>query len=103
MRMRIHIIVPLIVSGALLIFWAFPSNVAAISILSCIEDHLVLVNSIELNRDTALRELNHQLVDNSTFQRETLIAMREQVWDDEERQLITADIILRDCQKAASK
>ena len=30
-----------------------------------------------------------------------LEALREQVWDDEERQRMTAGMILRDCQKAA--
>ena len=68
----------------------------------CAEDFNALITEIERNRQTAITKLNHQLTEADTHQqRDSLKFLLEQVWDDEERQRVTASMIRRDCEKAA--
>ena len=68
----------------------------------CAEDFNALIAEIERNRQSAITKLNRQLTEADTHrQRDSLKFLLEQVWDDEERQRVTAGMIRRDCEKAA--
>ena len=73
----------------------------AVTTQQCAEDFNALIAEIELNRQSAIFHLSRQLTEADTHQqRDSLRYMLEQVWDDEERQRVTAGMIRRDCEKA---
>ncbi len=69
---------------------------------SCRADNRELIVAIEDIRKAALKEIDQQIADTQNHQTLSgLRAMRETVWEDEERQLGQAQHILYDCLKAA--
>ena len=86
----------------LVVLGVITTSAGAVTTQECAEDFNTLIAEIERNRQSAITRLNRQLTEVDTDQqRDSLKFMREQVWDDEERQRVTAGIIRRDCEKAA--
>ena len=94
--------ISLSIATLLLVLGVMTTSAGAVTTQECAEDFNALVAEIERNRQSTITRLNRQLTEVDTHQqRESLKFMWEQVWDDEERQRVTAGIIRRDCEKAA--
>ena len=94
--------VSLAITTLLVALGVMTTPAGAVTTRQCVEDFNALIAEIERNRQPAITRLNRQLTEADTDQqRDGLKFMREQVWDDEERQRVTAGIIRRDCEKAA--
>ena len=94
--------VSLAITTLLVALGVMTTPAGAVTTRQCVEDFNALIAEIERNRQSAITRLNRQLTEVDTDQqRDGLKFMREQVWDDEERQRVTAGIIRRDCEKAA--
>ena len=90
------------IATLIVVLGVITTSAGAVTTQECAEDFNALVAEIERNRQSAITRLNRQLTEVDTDQqRDSLKFMREQVWDDEERQRVTAGIIRRDCEKAA--
>jgi len=96
-----HTPVPLAAIALLLGLWVATSQSGSVPKAMCDADLKDLINEIEANRTAALKEINRQLDDAGPGQRPSLLAMREQAWDDEEQQRATATVIWQDCMRAA--
>ena len=94
--------ITLAIATLLVAMGVMTTSAGAVTTQECAEDFNTLIAEIERNRQSAITRLNRQLTEVDTDQqRDSLKFMREQVWDDEERQRGTAGIIRRDCEKAA--
>ena len=94
--------ISLSIATLLLVLGVMTTSAEAVTAQQCAKDFAALIAEIERNRQSAITSLNRQLTEVDTDQqRDSLKFMREQVWDDEERQRVTAGIIRRDCEKAA--
>jgi len=98
---RKHTPVPLAAAALLLALWVMTARSGSVPTLRCDGDYKEMISDIENNRNAAIAEINRQLTEAGELQRGSLLAMREQVWDDEEQQRATAGMMRRDCQKAA--
>ena len=75
---------------------------AGITPEQCDEDLQQLLGDIEANRNTTLKVIARQISETEILsERQALEAMREQVWDQEERQRGRAHYIWRDCMTAS--
>lgn len=99
----IHKIAPLPLTVIVLsvALWVSTAPSEAVTSRQCTADYKAMIAEIERNRQSAIAEINRQLQDAAGQQRQSLEAMLEQAWDDEERQRVTAGMIRRDCEKAA--
>ena len=94
--------VSLSIAILLVVLDVMTTSAAALTTQQCARDFNAVIAEIERNRQSAITRLNRQLTEVDTDQqRDSLKFIREQVWDDEERQRVTAGIIRRDCEKAA--
>jgi len=99
--MRRAIPISLIAAALWAGLWASPAGAGAVTRAQCESDYRELLAEIEVNRVSAIVEIKRQLAEADDTQRQSLLAMREQTWDDEERQRATASLIRQDCLKAA--
>ena len=91
----------LAITTTLLALGTMTTLAGAVTPQQCAEDFKTLIAEIERNRQSVIYNLNQQLAEADTRQqRDSLKLMLEQVWDDEERQRMTAGTIRRDCEKA---
>ena len=94
--------IPLAIAILLVAMGVITTSAGAVTVQQCADDFNALIAEIERNRQSAITKLNRQLNEVETDQqRDSLKFMLEQVWDDEERQRVTANMIRRDCEKAA--
>ena len=94
--------ISLSIATLLVVLGVMTTSAGAVTTKQCARDFNALIAEIERNRQSAITRLNRQLTEVDTDQqRDSLKFMREQVWDDEERQRVTAGVIRRDCEKAA--
>ena len=99
---RVHFSVSFAITSFLVALGLMTSLAGAVTTRQCAEDFNALIAEIERNRQTVITKLNRELTDVDTHQqRDSLKFMLEQVWDEEERQRVTAGMIRRDCEKAA--
>ena len=77
---------------------------AGITADQCHADLQLLLTDIETNRKTALKHIIRQISETEIQQeRQSLETMREQIWDQEERQRGRAHYIWRDCMVASQQ
>ena len=94
--------IPPAIAALLVVMGVMATSGVAVTTEQCANDFNALIAKIERNRQSAITRLDRQLTEAETLQqRDSLKFMLEQVWDDEERQRVTAGIIRRDCEKAA--
>jgi hypothetical protein len=94
-------VLTLVLLGSALGSVAVPA-LADITPEQCDADLGVLLGDIEANRIAALQHIAGQITETEIpAERQALEAMREQIWDQEERQRGRAHHIWRDCMAAA--
>ncbi|HBT41233.1 MAG TPA: hypothetical protein DIW51_15155 [Rhodospirillaceae bacterium] len=104
MMIRRRAPVPLIAVALLLSLWLATAESGSITAVKCKADHAELLASIEAARQQTIDQINLQLADTGDYQRiETLLAMRERAWDEEEAQRGSAQHIFYDCISAAKR
>ncbi len=81
-----------------LMFLMSPAQVVAVTELECRQDSQALLKEIADNRRLSNDQYRQALVEaGSESERRGLTEQMEQTWHEEERQLNTADQLLRDC------
>lgn len=93
--------VPLAAVALLLALWVYTASSGSITGAQCDADFEELLHDIEQNRIAAIEEINRQMEED--LDPAGLARLREQAWDQEERQRGQAQYIWMDCKRAVNK
>ncbi|PIW29727.1 MAG: hypothetical protein COW30_04100 [Rhodospirillales bacterium CG15_BIG_FIL_POST_REV_8_21_14_020_66_15] len=96
--------VPLVAAALLLALWLATAESGSITAAKCQSDRDDLMAAIEAARQQTIDDINAQLAaTDDAYRIESLTALRERAWDDEESQRGQAQQIFVDCMTAARR
>ena len=92
--------VAVFVAALLFTFQSLPLSASSLTEATCEADYHEMLAQVENNREQTLAEIKRQLKDATGDLRDSLIAMREPAWDQEEQGRHQASLIRIDCLRA---